>query len=314
MRHSTNTLLKHIHRLTTMLSHSLCAAKTTPYSKREREWIIDTRDRKPIAKTGETVSAIGIGTWGIRSYEKALEALIHAVELGIDMIDTAEMYGWGRAEELVGRLARTVGRDKVFITTKMLPSHLTSRDEVLRAAKASLRRLGVDTVDLYLIHWPNPSLTIEEQVRNFEYVYLEGMARYIGVSNFDAEQLERARTAARKAEIVADQVYYNVYVARDVETSLLPYTIQNNILIQAYTPLEKGRVAQHPVIKKIARETGKTPIQVALNYLISRPLVTAIPKSENKKHVEEIAGALGWRLSRKHIEQIEKTIHGQNPS
>lgn len=126
---------------------------------------IDGSDRKKIGKTGEYVSAIGLGTWAIRDYSSALETFVYAIEHGIDNIDTAEMYDNGKAEEIVGEVIRRVGRDKVFITTKLLPEHVVSKDAVLKATKACLRRLGVSEVDLLLIHWPNPSLTISEQVR-----------------------------------------------------------------------------------------------------------------------------------------------------
>jgi len=268
---------------------------------------VDFDDRKEIGKTGEKVSAIGLGTWAIRDYSRAEEVLVYAVEHGLDLIDTAEMYGYGRAEELVGRVIRRVGKDKVFVTTKMLPEHLTSRDTVLKAARASLRRLGVDSVDLFLIHWPNYSMSISEQVRNFEAVYLEGLARYIGVSNFDRNELEEAIHAARKAEIVVDQVHYSI-LNRNVEVRLLPFVIDVGITIQAYTPLEKGAVAHNKYVREVATKIGKTPIQVALNYLISRPRVVAIPKTENMNHLMEIIGALGWRLSSEDLEYLEKNL------
>jgi len=156
------------------------------------KFMIDFRDRKPLGRTGETISAIGIGTWGIRDYDSARKTLIKAIELGLNLIDTAEMYGYGRAEELVGRVVEEVGRENVFITTKMLPSHLRDKGEVLRAGLASLKRLRVSEVDLFLIHWPNTSLSIEEQVRNFEALIDVGYARYIGISNFDAYEMEKA--------------------------------------------------------------------------------------------------------------------------
>ncbi|MET1101090.1 MAG: aldo/keto reductase [Pyrodictiaceae archaeon] len=263
---------------------------------------IDTSDRKPIGR--ETVSAIGLGTWAIRDYRVAEEVFVQAVELGIDNIDTAEMYGAGRAEEFVGRVARRVGRSRVFITTKMLPEHLYSRDEVEKAARASLRRLGVESVDLFLIHWPNTSLSIEEQVRNFEVVYEKGYARYIGVSNFGRRELEEALSATRRAEIVVDQVHYSV-LHKWAERELLAYAIREGVSIQAYTPLERGAVANHPIVRAVAREVGKTPIQVALNYLISRPRVIAIPKTESMEHLREIVGSMGWRLPADMIRRLE---------
>ena len=266
---------------------------------------IDPSDRKPIGNTGETVSAIGLGTWAIRDYKKALDVYVYALTHGIDNIDTAEMYDSGRAEEFVGEVIKRVGRENVFITTKMLPDHLVSKERVLKAARASLERLGVEYVDLYLIHWPNPSISIEKQVSNFEIVYLEGLARYIGVSNFDLEELEQAIHATKKAEIVVNQVHYSV-LNKSVEKELLPYCIKQGITIQAYTPLEKGKVAEIPVLREIGEKYGKTPIQVALNYLISRPRVVAIPKTEDREHLEEILGSMGWRMEENDIEVLEE--------
>ncbi len=268
---------------------------------------IDYLDRKPIGRHGETISAIGIGTWAIRDYTRAEEVLVEAVSLGLDLIDTAEMYGWGRAEELVGRVIRRVGKDNVFVTTKLLPDHFTDRSEALRAMRESLRRLRLSEVDLVLIHWPNRPMSIRDQVRVLEVLAEEGLTRYIGVSNFNREELEEALYSTHKYEIVVNQVKYSVF-DRWVENSLLPFAIENNVLIQAYTPLEKGRVARDHMLKEIGEKYGKTAVQVALNYLISRPRVVAIPKTENHKHLYEIKGSLGWRLEPRDIEIIEGMI------
>ncbi len=266
---------------------------------------IDPHDRKEIGKTGETVSGIALGTYGIRNYNEAYKAFMFALEHGIDNIDTAEIYDNGRAEEFVGRIVKDFGREAVFVTTKMHPSHLDSPDKVLKAAKKALNRLKMKTVDLYLIHWPNPSLSIEKQIKNFEVLIDQGYTRYIGVSNFTREELDIAIHATRKADIVVDQVYYNV-LYKEVERELLSYCIKNNITIQAYTAIEKGRVAENPVVKKIADKYGKTPIQIALNYLLSRPRVIAIVKTEQINHVEEILGAFGWRMAIMDIEVLEQ--------
>lgn len=269
---------------------------------------LDYSDRKPIGKRGETVSAIGIGTWAIRDYSRAEEVLVKAVELGLDLIDTAEMYGWGRSEELVGRVVRRVGRDHIFITTKLLPDHFTDRSEAVRALRESLRRLGVSEVDLVLIHWPNRSISIADQIHVLEALADEGLARYIGVSNFDRGELEEAIYAARRYEIVVDQVKYSALDKWVEKSSLLGYAIKKNVLIQAYTPLEKGRVAENHRLREIGRKYGKTAVQVALNYLISRPQVIAIPKTENQEHLYEIKGSLGWRLKPEDIEIIEEMV------
>ncbi len=257
---------------------------------------IDIDDRKLLGRSKERVSAIGLGTWDIRDYRYAEESLILGIELGLDHIDTAEMYDSGLAEELVGRVIKRVGRENVFVTTKLMPDRFTSAEKVLKAARNSLRRLGIGTIDLVLIHWPNWMIPIETQVRYLEELALKGLTRYIGVSNFDILDLKKAVQSTRKHEIMVDQVKYSV-LDRWVEQELLPYCVREKITIQAYTPLEKGLVKDNPLLKKLARETGRTPVQVALNYLISHPQVTAIPKTESQQHVREIAGTLGWRVS-----------------
>ncbi len=266
---------------------------------------IDWSDRKEIGKTKEYVSAIGLGTWAIRDYKRAEEVFVYALEHGIDNVDTAEMYGNGAAEEFIGRVIERVGREKVFITTKMLPEHLTSKDNVLKAAQASLKRLRVKEVDLFLIHWPNPYLPIDLQVRNFEVIYSKGLARYIGVSNFNVRELEKAINATRSAEIVVNQVHYSI-LHRDIEKDLLPFAIKEGVTIQAYTPLEKGLVIRDAIVRRVSSRIGKTPIQVALNFLISRPRVIAIPKTEVLNHVKEILEAMGWRLTEELIDYLEK--------
>ena len=268
-------------------------------------FVIDSDDMKPLGKNCEKIPALGIGTWAIRDYRRAEGALIEAVELGLYMIDTAEMYDEGKAEELVGRVVSKVGRDRVFITTKLRPKHFSSLDKVLRAAQASLRRLGVHTVDLLLIHWPKLLTPVEKQISYLEAVAERGYARYIGVSNFNAKKLLKALHATKKHEIVVNQVKYSV-MDRSIESDLLPLAIKNGVTIQAYTPLERGKVANNPVLSEIGKRYGKSAVQVALNYLISRPNVVAIPKTERINRVREFKGALGWRLDPEHIEILEK--------
>ncbi|BEP17917.1 aldo/keto reductase [Pyrofollis japonicus] len=268
---------------------------------------VDTSDWKVIGS--DRVSAIGLGTWAIRSPQRAIETLVEAIESGlVNLIDTAEMYGEGAAERIVGEVVRRVGRDRVFITTKMLPSRLSSEERIEAAARASLERLGVREVDLFLIHWPAPGMPIAEQVRRFEkIVYGKGYARYIGVSNFDARELLEAVHATSMTEIVVDQVHYSVLHRAEAEEILETILRENlNITIQAYTPLERGAVARNKVVREIAEKYGKTPVQVALNFLIARPRVVAIPKTEQKQHLREILGALGWRLSPEDIERLEQ--------
>ncbi len=267
----------------------------------------DQSDRKPIGKTGETVSAIGVGTWAIRDPASMEEALVYAFTNGIDNVDTAEMYGNGLAEHVVGRAVARVGRDSVFITTKLLPHRFRSPDAAVKAARRSLERLGVKYADLILIHWPDDLAPIDTQIRSLEALAEAGLTRYVGVSNFDRSLLEEAIAAAKKYEIVVDQVHYSVYY-REPERELLPYCVEKGVTIQAYTPIERGRVADIPIVRELAAKYGKTPIQVALNYLISMPRVVAIPKSERVERIKEFIGAMGWRLSREDIEAIRRGV------
>ncbi len=266
---------------------------------------IDYSDRKPLGNSGEYVVAVGVGTWAIRDYRKAKNALIRAIELGLNMIDTAEMYGSGRAEELVGEVIKEVGRDNVFVTTKLYPHRFIDKYTAIKAAKASLRRLGIDCVDLILIHWPNPNVPINKQIKALEAIANEGLSRYVGVSNFSTKELLEAIESTSKYDIVVNQVKYSVLDKR-VEDDLLRECIEYRVTIQAYTPIERGRVCDVELLKKLGRKYGRTPVQVALNYLISRPYVTAIPKSERVERIEEFRGALGWRLEPKDVELLEK--------
>ncbi|MGC8645353.1 MAG: aldo/keto reductase [Thermoplasmata archaeon] len=253
---------------------------------------------KVIGSIKERLSAIGLGTYGIRDYDRAEEAFLYAIEAGINFIDTAEIYN---TEDFVGRIVRIVGRERLFITTKIWPNNLISRESVLRSAGNSLRRMGISYADLILIHWPNERMKIEDQVKNFEAVFDEGLTRYIGVSNFSIEQMEEARQSTRGAEIVCNQVEYNIS-KRDVEKDILPYCTERNMGLIAYTPIQKGRPF---VATNISERVGKTPVQIALNYLISKDNVIPIPKTEDLTHMKEIIGSMGWRLSREDLQAIE---------
>lgn len=261
--------------------------------------------RRSLGSTDETISAIAIGTWGIRNESDAFTTLVRSVELGLDTIDTAEMYGSGRAEELVGRVLRQVGRDSVFLITKMLPDRLKSRHDVIKYGRAALRRLGVDEVDLYLIHWPNPTLSIQEQVKNFESLIDEGLTRYIGVSNFSDAELVEAVNSTKKSDIVLNQVHYSV-LRREVEESLLPTALKYRVTIQAYTPLERGAVLKHPKLVEISSKIGRPVVQIALNYVIREPYLAAVVKTENIRHLEEVAQTLEWSLTPELIDILKK--------
>ncbi|MEM4281490.1 MAG: aldo/keto reductase [Candidatus Caldarchaeum sp.] len=268
-------------------------------------------EKKPLGKTGEAVAAIGLGTWNMggsdypdyRDDDRYVEAIRYAVELGMNHIDTAEMYAAGHAEELVGRAVKNFTRDEVFIATKVWPSNLRY-DDVIKSCRRSLERLGFRYVDLYMIHWPNPRIPLSETMRAMEKLVKDGLVRYIGVSNFDVGLVEEAMEALKGEEIVSNQVEYSLE-SRDVEKKLIPFCERNGITVVAYTPLGKGRIpaeassrsARGRVLAEVAAKYGKTPAQVVLNWVIWKPNVITIPKAVRKEHLEENAGGAGWRLA-----------------
>jgi len=268
---------------------------------------IDYRDKKEIGKTGEYVSAIGLGTWNIIDYKKALETYVYAIEMGIDNIDTAEIYGGGKAEEFIGEVIKRVDRENIFLTTKLTPLSLSDTYKAIKSAEASLNRMGIDTVDLILTHWNEYNIPINRQIRSLEILIDKGYTRYIGVSNYNLSEIEEALYSLSKYDIVVNQVRYNVY-DKWVERELLSKCIEYKITIQAYTPLERGHVAKDNRLMKIGDKYNKSPIQVALNYLISHNRVIAIPKTEKKYRVDEFLGSLGWRLSDDDIKFIRENV------
>jgi diketogulonate reductase-like aldo/keto reductase len=245
-----------------------------------------------------------------RDDERLIEAIRYAVELGMNHVDTAEMYAAGHAEELVGEAVKQFSRDEVFIATKVWPSNLRYED-VIRSCRRSLERLQLKYVDLYMVHWPNPRIPLQETMKAMEKLVKDGLIRYIGVSNFDVELLEEAMNALKREEIVANQVEYSLE-AREVERELIPFCERNGITVTAYTPLGKGRIPAEAasntprgkILAEMAQRYGKTPVQIALNWVIWRPNVITIPKAARKEHLEENAGAAGWRLTEEDYKRL----------
>ena len=278
---------------------------------------IDYEDLKILGKTGEKVPAIGMGTWGIGGrftpdYSKDalwVDALRFGIKysiekVGIALIDTAEMYGAGHSEEIVGRAIKEFPRDKVFIVTKVKGEHLGYED-VIKAAKRSLSRLGIKQIDLYLVHWPNPIIPLRETMKAMEKLVNDGLVRFIGVSNFGRRLLEEARSYLSFTDIVVNQVRYSI-AYREPEADLLPYCQKEGIILMAYTPLEKGALARNPILEEVGRKYNKTAAQVALNWLIAKKNVITIPKSERKERIKENLDAMGWRLSKEDIEYLNE--------
>jgi diketogulonate reductase-like aldo/keto reductase len=269
---------------------------------------------KELGKTGEKIPALGLGTWGIGGFsypdysndELAIEIIRFAVEIGMNFIDTAEMYGAGHSEELIGEAIKGI-REKVFIATKVLPTNFRYED-VIKACERSLRRLKTSYIDLYQLHWPNPSIPIKETMRAMEKLVNEGKIRYIGISNFSVEETIEAMNALSKYEIVSNQVEYSLLV-RDIEKDLLDFCRKNKITVIAYSPLARGELLKgkyYEFLSKIGKKYNKTAAQVALNWLIIKENVVAIPKAFSKAKIVENMGAYGWKLSNEDLKAIDE--------
>jgi len=269
------------------------------------------RDVKCFSKVG-CVSAIGMGTWGIGGgywvpdYSKDVEwveVLKTGVFLGITFIDTAEMYGGGHSEELVGMAIKGFSRDEVFIVSKVWPTN-ASYDNVLKSAYASVKRIGT-YIDLYLLHWPSDVAPICETVKAFEKLVDEGIIRFYGLSNFGVRGIEEARSCSKKYDVVAIENHYSL-LHRDDEDSVIPYAQREGLIYIAYTPLERGELARSRLLADIGGRYGKTAAQVALNWLVCIDNVVPIPKAGSVEHVKENAGAMGWRLAKEDWLEISR--------
>jgi diketogulonate reductase-like aldo/keto reductase len=258
---------------------------------------------RPFGATGVEVAVVGQGTWGMgesrRTEKDEVAALRLGIELGMTHIDTAEAYAEGGAERVVGR-AVDGRRLEVFITTKVWPDN-ASYAETLRACEQSLQRLRTDSIDLYLLHWPSRH-PIHETMRAMEELVRRGRVRFIGVSNFDVTQLQAAQAALKRERLACNQVLYHLR-DRKIERDLLPYCEKHDIAVVGYTPLAKGGF-HRGVVADVARKHGRTPCQVALNFLTRRPCLFTIPKASQPAHVRENAAALDFTLSPEDLKAI----------
>jgi diketogulonate reductase-like aldo/keto reductase len=258
--------------------------------------------------SGETIPVLGQGTWhlgqGRHPRAEEIEALRAGVELGLTLIDSAEMYGSGAAEELVGE-AIAERRDDVFLVSKVLPSHASRRGTVA-ACRASLRRLGTDHLDLYLLHWRG-MIPIEETVAGFDDLRATGLIRNWGVSNFDLGDMERLLRVKGGTGVQADQVLYNLS-HRAIEWRLLPWCRQNGLPVMAYSPLGQGRLLEHPVLRGIAAQYRVSPAQVALAWVLAHPGVSAIPEAGTVRHVRQNRAAADLRLKEMDMLKLDEAF------
>ncbi|GAA2083481.1 aldo/keto reductase [Streptomyces albiaxialis] len=248
-------------------------------------------------RSGTAVPALGQGTWHMgddpsRRTEE-IDALRTGIDLGMTLLDTAEMYGDGAAEELVGEAVRG-RREEVFLVSKVLPHH-ADRHGTARACHASLRRLGTDHVDLYLLHWRG-GVPLEETVEALEDLVREGSVGAWGVSNLDVEDLDELAALRGGPVPETDQVLYNL-TRRGPEYDLLPRCRELGVPLMAYSPVEQGRLLGHAALREVADAHGATPAQVALAWVLRHDDVLAIPKAGSRAHVEENRAALELTLT-----------------
>ena len=255
---------------------------------------------------------IGFGTWSIGGGSRAdpskdaksLAALRSALELGYTHFDTAEMYAAGHCEELIGQALKDTRtpRERVFITSKVSPEHLVG-DQIRKSCEASLHRLDIDYIDLYLIHWPRLGMRLEDSFNHLNQLVTAGKVRYLGVSNFNLKLLKQAQ-AASESPILTNQVPYSLADRSYVKNGLLDYCQQNDILLTAYSPLDQGGFRSNQILDKIAGSQGATVEQIALTWLTSQRRVITIPMSFDPVHQRENLSSVELSLSDEQIKQL----------
>ena len=254
---------------------------------------------------GESVAALGQGTWRIGDdpacRREEIDCLRRGIDLGLTLIDTAEMYGEGLSEALVGEAIQG-RRDEVFIVSKVYP-HNASRRSMQASCNNSLKRLRVDAIDLYLLHWQG-DVPLAETVEAFETLRRAGKIRHWGVSNLDTALMRELHDVPAGAAVQTDQVLYNLG-RRGIEWDLLPWLRERRIPVMAYSPLEEGRLVRRRGLVEFAKRHGMTPAQVAISWLLARDGVIAIPKTGSRKRLEENALALERPLTTAQLQELD---------
>jgi diketogulonate reductase-like aldo/keto reductase len=259
-------------------------------------------------RSGERVPALGQGTWHMgenRSHAaEEAAALRLGIDLGMTLIDTAEMYGSGGAEEVVARAANGL-RDSLFIVSKVYP-HNASRASVVAACERSLKRLATDRIDLYLLHWRG-SIPLAETLEGFLRLQRDGKIRHHGVSNFDRAEMTQWSALNGGDTVAADQVLYNL-ARRGPEWDLVPWCREHQVAIMAYTPLGTGGMLGNRALAEIARRRDATPAQIALAWLLRQDSTIVIPKASRPEHVRENRGALDVALTKEDLTALDRAF------
>jgi diketogulonate reductase-like aldo/keto reductase len=255
---------------------------------------------------GAQVPVLGIGTWhmGERTERRndEIDALRCALDHEMTLVDTAEMYGDGAAEELIGK-ALEGRRHEAFIVSKVLPHH-ASRSGTVAACEASLKRMATDYIDLYLLHWRG-GVPLAETVDAFERLVRDGKIRYWGVSNFDVDDMDELVALPDGDKVQTNQVLYNLS-RRGIEFDLLPWCKQRNMPVMAYSPLEQGQLLDDAEVLRLADEYSTTPAQIAIAWVLRDEQIIAIPKASTPRHVKQARAALELRLSPVDLQSLDR--------
>lgn len=268
---------------------------------------------------GFEIPVLGLGTArliGVRDDEAVsddktdIAAIKMGIEMGFNHIDTAELYGHGYAEELVGKAIKNIDRSKLFITSKVHSPHQSYKG-VIEAARASLQRMRIDYFDLYLIHQPDPIVPISETIKAMDYLVDSGITRFIGVSNFSLKRLVEAQSYS-KHKIVLDQVHYNLVIREPEKNGLVKFCQNNDIILSAWRPLQKGALLKDSsLLEEMSAKYHKSIAQVAINWLLSQKNVIAISKMRRKEHLIDNLGALNWQMTNDDIEKLRADFPNQ---
>lgn len=257
---------------------------------------------------GEKVPALGQGTWNMgeknSDLNEEIKALRTGIDLGLTLIDTAEMYADGGSEKLVGKAIEGL-RDRVFLVSKVLPSHASLRGTI-SACEASLKRLKTDYLDLYLLHWPG-AIPLTETIEAMETLVSQGKIRRWGVSNFDVDDLQELFLLTKPERLATNQVLYNLS-RRGIEYDLLPWSENFSLPTMAYSPIEQGRLLNNPALLQLAKQYEASPAQIALAWVLRRPDIIAIPKASTIRHVQDNLNALSITLNGSDLSFLDRAF------
>lgn len=269
---------------------------------------MSSKIRTTTLPSGEAVQVLGQGTWKMGEDARRRADEVNALKLGLDLgmtlIDTAEMYASGGAEEVVAE-AIAGRRDELFLVSKVLPSN-ASRTGVPAACEKSLRRLSTDRIDLYLLHWPG-SVPLAETVEAFEALKKAGKIRHWGVSNFDTDEMDELTGFPAGGNVQTNQVLYNLS-RRGPEFDLAPWSRQRGIPLMAYSPVEQGALARNARLEAIAARHNATAAQIALAWVMAQPGVIAIPKASRQEHVRQNVAALDIKLTGEDLAELDRAF------